>query len=153
MMTRRCQKQPDHPTILHALLEHGLRQLLDKQRDALGPRQDVLENGWRQPMATGNLADEALGLGVAQTVQREQCDMWEAGPLDLKLGPAGDDEQHAQPLDSVDDEVEQLPRGRVEPVRVLKDEEYRLLLCKALQVVRHRAQRARLLLLRGERRE
>ena len=44
-----------------------------------------------------------------------------AAPGVLKLGAEGDDEQDRQPRYPIDRQVEQLARGRVDPMRVLED--------------------------------
>ena len=50
-----------------------------------------------------------------------------AGPGRLELGAERHDQQHRQAAHALDGEVEQLARGRVDPMRVLEDHEHRLL--------------------------
>jgi hypothetical protein len=65
-MIRHCQKQPDHPTILHALLAHGghLRQDhlgLERRRELLGLVEPEPEVGQAGVLAAFNASN--LGLG------------------------------------------------------------------------------------------
>jgi hypothetical protein len=48
-----------------------------------------------------------------------------ATPSVLEFGAEGDDEQHRQPPHTVDREIEQLARGWIDPVGVLKYHQHR----------------------------
>ena len=62
-----------------------------------------------------------------QAIQRQQGDLRLAGPRRLELGAERHNEQHGQATHPLQTEVEQLARGRVDPMRVLDDHENRLL--------------------------
>ena len=76
--------------------------------------------------------------------------MRKARPGRLQLGAKGHDQQRRQTLESVDDEVEQLPRRRVDPVQVLEHHENRLALGQALELVDQDLEGPRLPLLRRQ---
>jgi hypothetical protein len=44
----------------------------------------------------------------------------------LELGPVGCDQQHRQVRDLLDRKVERLARGRIDPMQVFEDHQYRL---------------------------
>jgi hypothetical protein len=71
-------------------------------------------------------------------------------PGRLELGPERHHKQCRQPLQSVDREVEQLRRRRVDPVRVLQDDQHRPPACQPLELGQQGIERARLPLLRVE---
>jgi hypothetical protein len=50
-----------------------------------------------------------------------------AGPSWLELGAEHYDQQHRQVADALDGEVEQLARGRIDPMRVVEDHQHRSL--------------------------
>jgi hypothetical protein len=50
----------------------------------------------------------------------------------LELGAERHDQQHRQAADTLDCEVQQLARGRVNPMRVLENHDHRLLACQTL---------------------
>ena len=78
------------------------------------------------------------------------ADLRLAGPGRLELGAERHDQQHRQAADPLDDEVEQLARGRVDPMRVLEDHDHRLLARQAFELPDQRLQCPFLLALRTE---
>ena len=62
----------------------------------------------------------------AEPVERHGGYMRLATPGMLKLGTESDDEQHRQPCDPVDRQVEQFARGRVDPMRVFTNHKNRV---------------------------
>ena len=116
--------------------EHRLGQLLDEQRHALGPLQDRLGHdsaGSARPPVTAST--NAAASPPAEAVEGEERDVREGRPGRRQLGAEGRDEQHRQALEPVDGEVEQLARGRVDPVQVLEDHQDRLVPGQALELV------------------
>ena len=81
----------------------------------------------------------------AQTIERQLGDVGAAGPGRIELGPKRDQHQDGQTLDVLDHDIEQLERGRVDPVHVLVDREHRLTGRQPLELVRQHAQRPLLL--------
>ncbi len=74
--------------------------------------------------------------------------MRSAGPAWRELGPEGNHQQHRQPLDPIDDAIEQLEARGIEPVSILGRHEHRLLGREALELGEQRLERLRLLLFR-----
>jgi hypothetical protein len=74
----------------------------------------------------------------------------EGRPGRRQLGAEGDDEQHRQALEPVDDEVEQLEGGGIDPVQVLDHRQDRPLPGQALELVDQDPKGPRLPLLRRE---
>ena len=73
-----------------------------------------------------------------------------AGPRRLELRPEGDHQQHGQALQALHREVEQLERGRVDPVRVLEDHQDGPARGEALELPQQSLEGPRLPLLRVE---
>ena len=107
-------------------LEHGLGQLLDEQRHPVRLGHDLLQHLGRQRLAARHPLGHGRDLALVQPVEREQADVGEADPGRPELGPEGDQHEHPRARDAVDDQVEQLERGRVAPVHVLVQRQHRL---------------------------
>jgi hypothetical protein len=69
----------------------------------------------------GKTLDQRRAVAPAEPVQRHHRHIWLAAPVMLKFGAEGDDEQDRQPRYSIERQVEQLARGRVDPMRVLEN--------------------------------
>jgi len=106
-----------------AELENRLGELLDEQGDAVGAREDLVQQLGREPLAPGDLRDHGHRLAARQPAQRECRDMRQARPVRLELGPVGYEQEHGGILDVHDALRQQLLRGRVDPVRVLEQHE------------------------------
>jgi hypothetical protein len=87
--------------------------------------------------------------GAPQPVEREPGDVGVGGDLRLEVWPAGQQEQDPGVGDLVQSLLDQLERGRVDPVGVLQEHEDRLPGCQPAQLLDERAQRPRPLPLRG----
>jgi hypothetical protein len=61
-----------------------------------------------------------------EPVQRDYRDMRLPRPGRLELGTEGGDQQDRQAVDPRDNEVEQLPRSRIDPMQILEDHQYRV---------------------------
>ena len=72
-----------------------------------------------------------------------------ADPGRLELGAERDDQQHWQIADPLDGEVEQLARGRVNPMRVLENHDHRLPARQTFELADQRLQCPLLLSLRS----
>ena len=73
----------------------------------------------------GEPLDQRRAVMAAEPVQRKHRHMRLAAPGVLELGAEGDDEQDGQPRYPIERQVEQLARGRVDPMRVLEDHQNR----------------------------
>jgi hypothetical protein len=98
----------------------------------------------------GDLLDQIGPVAPVQAIESQHRHLRLAGPGWLKLGAERHDQQHRQTADPVDGEVEQLARGRVEPMCVLEDHYQRLLARQALELSDQRLQCPFLLALRTE---
>jgi len=131
-------------------LQDALGQFLDKQWYAIGAVGDLVDDLIRQRFAAGNLLDQDGPVMPVQAIERQHRHLWLAGPGWLKLGAERHDQQHWQAADSLDGEVEQLERGRVDPVRVLEDHQHWLLVRQTFELTQQRLQCSFLLAPRAE---
>ena len=93
---------------------------------------------------------EARPFIAAEPVQRDHRHLRLADPRGLELRPVGCDQQHRQVGDRLDSEVEQLARGRIDPMQVLEDHQYGLPPRQRLELPQQRRQCPLLLALRAE---
>src|SRR6185437_9632796 len=98
--------------------------------------------------AFGDLVDEQSHLRLWQAVQHEQRDVRKPGPWRWEFQTECGDDQDWEILKTIHDLVEQLARGRVEPVRVFKHHHHRATSGKSIEPVQERAKEERLPLLR-----
>jgi hypothetical protein len=96
------------------------------------------------------LLDQRGAIAPVQPIERHHADLRLADPGRLELGAVRHDQQDWQAADTLDSEVEQLARGRVDPMRVLEDHHHRVLECQTLELADQRLQCALLLALRTE---
>ena len=128
---RQRRHRPRHRVVIagvreHAALEHGLGQLLDEQRHAVGALDDLVGDLLGQRLAAGHVRDHLGALPGRQAVEREQRHVRTADPGRRELRPEGDDHQDRQRGHPLDEQVERLARGRVDPVHVLEHHQHRL---------------------------
>ena len=93
---------------------------------------------------------EARPFIAAEPVQRDHRHLRPSDPGRLELRPVCHDEQYRQPRDLFDRKVEQLARGRIDPMQILADHQYRLMPCQRLELPQQRRQGPFLLALRAE---
>ena len=72
-------------------------------------------------LALPAVLDQRGAVMPAEPVQRQCGYVWLPAPAVLKLGAKGDDDEDGQPRCAIDGQVEQLARGRVDPMHVLED--------------------------------
>ena len=130
-------------------LEDGLGQLLDKQRHAVGAGDDGVDDLDGQDGAAAQPVDDRLDAGAAEAVEGEAGDVRVAGERRLVLGPAGQQQQDGCRGAAIERLLDELERGRVDPVRVLEHEQHRLLAGEAEDLVDQRPERAGPLRLRA----
>ena len=75
-----------------------------------------------------------------EAIERQHRDLRLAGPRGLELWAERHDQQRGKVADPLDDEIEQLARGRVDPMRVLEDHDHRLLARQAFDLPDQRLQ-------------
>ena len=107
-------------------LQHGLGELLDEQRHAVGPGDDLLQDGVGQRVAARHRRGQCSALPPGQPVQRYQRRVRPAAPGRGEVGAEGQQHQHPLARDPPDEPVEQLQRGRVGPVQIFEDGQHRL---------------------------
>ena len=103
-------------------LDHSLGQFLDKERHPVGALDDLVDNIRRQcPEIAGEPTHERRPFAAAEPVQRDHRHLRPSDPGWLELGAVGCNQQHRHIRDPLDSEVEQLARGRIDPMQVLED--------------------------------
>src|SRR5215813_5308776 len=110
----------------HTTLDDGLRQFLDKQRDAVGAIYDLVGDLLGQDLAAGHVRNHLGTLPKWQAVESEECDVRTAGPRGREFRPEGHDHQDPQGGDSIDEQVEALSRRGIAPVKVLEHHQQRV---------------------------
>ena len=108
------------PVVAIAAFQHRLGQLFDEQRHAVGALDDLVDDLAGEAGIAGKPLDQRRAVAPAEPVQRQHRHMRLAAPGVLELGTEGDDEQDGQPRYPIERQVEQLARGRVDPMRVLE---------------------------------
>jgi hypothetical protein len=78
-----------------------------------------------QRFAASDLRYQSSPVAPVQPIERQHADLWLAGPGRLELGAERHDQQDGKAANTIDEEVEQLARGRVDPMRVLEDHDHR----------------------------
>jgi hypothetical protein len=73
-----------------------------------------------------------------------------AGPGRLELGPECDDEQNGQMLGSLNRNIEEFPRGRIDPLDILEDHQHRLFVRQPINLPQDSLNCSLPSLLRGE---
>jgi hypothetical protein len=79
-----------------AAFDHGLGQLLDEQRHAIGAVDDLVGNGLWQRLAASHIADHLGAVAARQAIEREHRHMRTPGPRCRELRPEGEDHQYPQ---------------------------------------------------------
>jgi hypothetical protein len=115
------------PVVLVGPFQHRLGQFLDEQRHAVGAVGDLIDDLAAERGVAGQPQHQRGDLALAKAVQRQHRHMRLAAPGRLKLGPEGNHQQDGQARDPVDGQIDQLARGRVDPMRVLENHHQRLL--------------------------
>ena len=131
-------------------LQDRLGQLLDEQRHAVGPGDDLLDHLERQRLAAGDALDHGGRLTMAQPAERERADVRIAAPGRREVGPKDHHQQDRQALDPIDDLLEQLDRGGVDPMRVLEDHQHRIAAGEPGQLIEQGGEHLGAVLLRRE---
>ena len=129
--------------------EHRLGELFQKQRHAVGLDDDLLDDFLGQLPARDAL-DQRRAQLPAQAVQHQRRDVRMRVPARLEFGASGDDDEDRPVLHPVDQEVDHLTRGRVDPVQILERDHQRHFARKAEEVIDQRRDGRILLLLRRQ---
>ena len=103
----------------------GPGQLLDKQWHAIGALNDLLDYFAPQRRVAGKPTDESRNVALAEPVQPQYGHVRTATPGLLELGAEGDNQQDPLPQRPIDGQIEQLTRGRVDPMGVLENHDNR----------------------------
>ena len=107
--------------------QYHLGQLFHKQRHPIGFGDDLLDHLGRQDLPVGHLADHLHGLSAGVTESRHLGEVRAPYPGWAEVGPKGQQRQDASRGALIDQETEQLQRGRINPVQILHDKEHGLL--------------------------
>jgi hypothetical protein len=108
--------------------EHRLRQLLEEKRHSIGALDDLVnEISWKRGRVSGKFPHQGGAFAPAEPWQRHHRYLRLAAPRWMELGPKRRNEQNRQLLDAREREIEQLARGRVDPVQIFENHEHRLL--------------------------
>jgi len=106
-------------------LQYRFCQFLDKQRHAVSALGNLGDDFGGQPLA-GDLFDQSGPVVPVEATERQRADLFLAGPGRRELGAKRHEQQYRHAADALDHQVEQLARGRVDPMRVLEDHDDRL---------------------------
>ena len=145
----RCAVEPRHQTVLQrrgnchfrkraadtvgifrlddqAALENGLGQLFHEERNSVGLGNDLLEHFSRQGLSADHFLGHQHDIPSRQTDDRQSQRMCETRPRRPVFGAIGGRHQDALVRDVGQKHVQDFLRGRVDPVRVLHDQEHGL---------------------------
>src|SRR5262249_61326000 len=87
---------------------------------------------------------------TSQLTQSKCCHMRLPHPRRLKLGTKGRDQQNREALDLFHSDIKQVARGRVGPMEILKDHQYRLAATQTSELSQQRLERLLLFALRRQ---
>src|SRR3546814_13702637 len=93
--------------------------------DLVGALGDGVDQLLRQRLLLGEIADDGLALRALQAAEVESCRRKEVAQLRFCLGAQGEGEQDRQAADAQRQALQQLQRGRIDPVQILDDDEQR----------------------------
>lgn len=110
---------PDHR------FKDRFRQFLDEQRHALSAGEDGFDDDGRKLPSARRTVDKRSGCWPPEAIEAEECDMREIRPRRRHVRPQCGHEKYRQNPDPVHYPLEKLPRRRIEPMRVLEDQEHR----------------------------
>ena len=123
---KRCRRQHrGNPVSLRGAFQHRLGQLLDKQRHAVGALDDLRDDIGGERGIAGQLLHQRLAVAFAEPIERQTRDVGAAAPGRLEFGTKGDHQQHRQLPHPVDGQIQELARGRIDPVGVLEYHQHR----------------------------
>ena len=143
---RSIQNQPVAVLFQRAGFKDRLGQFLDKQRHAVGALRDDLHDLVRQRLAVGQLGDDVPDLILAQPVQRKARHDGMPAKAILEAGTRRGEDHDRLIGDPIQQQVQQLQRGRIDPVQVFVDQQHRLFLALLNQQLGQRLHRVRPLL-------
>ena len=104
--------------------DHRLGQLLDEKRHPIRLDDDLLDDFARK-LRAHHAFDQCRTLLAAQSIEGQGRDMVVRIPARLKLRAAGNDDEDGSVLDPVDQEIEHVSGGWVDPVGILKGDQQR----------------------------
>ena len=123
---QRCRRQHrGNPVALRGAFQHRLGQLLDKQRHPVGALDDLRDDIGGERGIAGQSLHQRLAVAFAEPIERQARDVGAAAPGRLEFGTKGDRQQHRQTPHPVDGQIQQLARGRIDPVGVLEHHQHR----------------------------
>ena len=131
--------------------QHGLGQLLEEQRHAVGPRDDLVADLGRQCPTADQPLDHGRALAAAQPVELQQRGVCLGAPGRREVRPEGHHHQHADLLDALDHQTEELEGRGIDPLRILEDGQDRTLARQRLDLLDQHLEEPLLLALRAER--
>ena len=88
--------------------EHGLRQLFDKERDAIRPFDDLGYRVPRQCRAPGNTLHHSGGVAAVESGERDRHDLRRAQPRRRELRAKSGDKQDGEVRDPLDRAIQKL---------------------------------------------
>jgi hypothetical protein len=113
-------------------LDYRSRQLFDKQRDTVGAVGDVCDDLTGQRFPRHPFGQYGAFAGV-EPIEQQCAHMRCSAPGLREFGTKGDDQQDREPADPLDRQIQQLARGRVDPMDVLEDHQHGPLPAQILQ--------------------
>ena len=105
--------------------QHRPCQFLDEQRYAASAFDDFGDDVGVERGIAGEVLHEHRAIAAAEPVQCKCCHMRLAAPLRLEFWPESNDDQNRKIRDAVDRQIEQFTRRRIDPLRILENEQHR----------------------------
>ena len=131
-------------------LQDHLRQLFDEQRVPIGVGHELLEHGLRHPLALGHAGDHVRRLIAGQGCELDPSIVAAAVPRRLELRAEDEQREQWDRRVVIEEQADQLYRRRVDPVKVLHDEQQGLRAGDRPQHRHNRFEGARPLTLRAQ---
>ena len=104
-------------------LHDCLGQFLDEKRNSIGPRGDALHHDVREPLCTRDAFDQEFRIAPLNRFQLDLRRVALAAPCGIELRSACNDEQDRPLAHAADEQLHQLARRGVDPMRVFHQDE------------------------------
>ena len=120
---RRGGERSAHVGLLRIGLDHRPGELLDEERHTRRALDDLLDHPARERRIARNALDQGRRVVPPEPAERQRRDMRQSGPGRPELGPEGDKEQRRQAPEALNRHAQQFQGRRVDPVRILEQDE------------------------------
>jgi hypothetical protein len=115
-------------------LQHRLRHLLDKQRDAVSALDNVLPDVRWKKLVTDDPVDHCADVAFCQSINRESGDVRASKPRWIELWSERHEKQHRKGAYPVNYPTKHFQARRVAPMDILEDHQHRTAVCQRLNL-------------------